>query len=165
MSDNRLGSQQIAAVSEALCAAGVAVVGRPPWRRRHAGDAMAALFNEMQEVNRSRNEPEADCGAARGDSANRSPYQPSMTLIDREMVPITAALADLERRAKFVLDALLSAEHDLSFFHGLIATDCVEGPLSEKAVFFEIETLDTLKKLEAAIREFCGRDTGVGCDL
>jgi len=164
VSDNRLGSQQIAAVSEALCAAGVAVVGRPG-----AADMLAtlraALVNELQEVNRSRNEPEADCGAARGGSVNRSPYKPSVTMIERELAPITTVLADLERRAKFVLDALLSAEHDLSFFHGLIATDCVEGPLSEKAVFFEIETQDTLKKLEAAIREFCGRDTGVGCDL
>lgn len=93
------------------------------------------------------------------------PYTPSVTLIDRELAPITVVLADLERRAKFVLDALLSAEHDLSFFHGLHATDCVDGPLSEEAVFFEIDTQDTMKKLEAAIREFCGRDTGVGCDL
>lgn len=49
------------------------------------------------------------------EGADRQPYQPSMTLIDRELAPITAVLADLERRAKFVLDALLSAEHDLSF--------------------------------------------------
>lgn len=93
------------------------------------------------------------------------PYQPSTTLIDRELASITVTLADLERRAKFVLDALLSAEHDLSFFHGLIATDCVDGPRSEEAVFFEIDTQDTLKKLHSAIREFCGRSNGAGCDL
>lgn len=93
------------------------------------------------------------------------PYEPSMTLIDRELAPISAALADMERRAKFVLDALLSEEHDLSFFHGLIATDCVDGPRSESAVFFEIDTSDTLKKLYSAIRELCGRSNGVGCDL
>lgn len=93
------------------------------------------------------------------------PYQPSMTIINRELAPISAALADMERLAKFVLDALLSAEHDLSFFHGLIATDCVDGPRSANAVFWEIDTRETLTKLHSAIRELSGRDKGVGCDL
>lgn len=59
MSDNRLGSQQIAAVSEALCLAGIAVVCRPNAAELLAA-LRAALVTELQEVNRSRNEPEAD---------------------------------------------------------------------------------------------------------